>query len=814
MTLSLRWLQDYLQLPVSPEKLSDILTSLGLEVEKMYAWESVKGGLKGIVAGKVLTCIKHPNADKLSLTTVDTGDGTIKNIVCGASNIEAGQTVWVALPDTTLYTQTGDSFVIKVSKIRGEVSEGMICAEDEIGLGESHDGIMVLPDTISPGTKAAEYYAINEDILYEIGLTPNRADATSVLGVAEDIAAYLGVREETFYPVNWPPLPELKGHSDNSGFVIELEDQKRCPRYSGILLDNIVVGPSPAWIQSRLQSIGVKSINNVVDVTNFVLHEMGQPLHAFDADKIEGNKIIVKTLPEGTAFITLDGNEIKLSSEDLMICDGGEKPMCIGGVYGGLNSGVTANTKRIFLEAAYFDAVSIRRSSFKHNLRTEAAKRFEKGGDPELVIKALMRAADLLASVAGARVASSTFDLYPVKIEPARVKLDLQNVRNRTGVPFTSKEISLLLESLRMEFTQSGDDKWEVIIPTNKPDVTREVDVIEEILRVYGFDRIPAPDTMPATIAIESKFAPHRIRKLIGHHLAALGYVEAMNLSLTQPGYYEKTNFTDPSQWVTIHNTSNESLNLMRPDMVIPTLETVRRNVFRKQEDLRMFEFGKVYFQNDGMPGEKEYLVITLTGKPNNENWISGNPANADYFGVKAVVENLLNRLGITSGESVMIDNDPVFDFGMNLKLGDMAICSLGKIASTLTSSFDLKQDVYTALFPFEILVNLTARNQMIVKEVNKYPSVIRDLALVIEENVAFSKLEEIATSSGGNWLSDIEVFDVYRHDDHVGKNKKSVALRFTLDNTERPLTDKDIEDWFSGIQRSLVKETGGEIRR
>lgn len=814
MTLSLRWLQDYLHIPVSPEELASILTSLGLEVEKQMTWESIPGGLKGIVAGKVLTCVKHPNADKLSITTVDVGDGEIRNIVCGASNVGAGQTVWVALPGTTLYTKTGESFTIKISKIRGEESQGMICAEDEIGLGESHDGIMILDDYIAAGTLASDHYEVTEDIIYEIGLTPNRADATSVLGVAEDIAAYLGVRQDTYYAVNWPSIPEIEFAETLVDFKVKVEDNIKCPRYAGVLIDNVVVGPTPSWIKTRLQAIGVKSINNIVDITNFVLHEMGQPLHAFDAANIQQNTVIIKSLPEGTPFRTLDGSEIKLSGEDLMICDGNENPLCMGGVYGGLNSGVTQNTTRVFLEAAYFDAVSIRKSSFRHNLRTEAAKRFEKGGDPLIVLKALNRAVDLILTIAGGKVASQIFDEYPVPVTPRIVKVSLNSVRNKTGVPFTTKEITLLFESLRMPFEVISDNEWSVAIPTNKPDVTREVDVIEELLRVYGFDRIPAPEARPAAIAVESKFAPHRIRKIIGQHLASSGYVEAMNLSLTQPGYYDKVKVADPATFITIHNTSNESLNLMRPEMIIPTLDTVRRNVFRKQEDLRMFEFGKAYTQKDGSPSEKEYLVIAQTGKPFHENWITGNPSSADYFSLKGVVENLLLRIGVRGGNWMPFGNEPAFDFGTYYQLGDLTLATIGRIAGKLLNTFSLKQDVYVALFPVEALVNLAARNQVVVKEVNKFPSVVRDLAIVINEDVPFSRLEEIARTNGGEWLTAIDVFDIYRHDEHVGKGKKSIALRFNLDNTDRPLTDKDIEDWFGGMQRAIVRETGGEIRK
>ncbi|MEO5905671.1 MAG: phenylalanine--tRNA ligase subunit beta, partial [Saprospiraceae bacterium] len=496
MTISLLWLNDYLKTDLTPDQLADALTSIGLEVEKTESWDSIMGGLSGIIAGHVLTCEHHPDADRLSMTTVDVGKESPASIVCGASNVAAGQKVWVALPGTTLYDANGKPWTISISKIRGATSEGMICAEDELGLGKNHDGIMILPDAVHVGTKASEYYKVISDTIFEIGLTPNRSDATSILGVAEDLAAFLTVQGDKIHQVKWPDINPVPDPQDLVEFRVSVGNTDACPRYSGIVISNIQIGPSPDWMQQRLQSIGVKTINNVVDITNFILHEMGQPLHAFDADKISGKEIIVETKPSGTPFLALDGLTYTLYHEDLMICDGQGSPMCIGGVYGGLNSGVSNDTKTVFLEAAHFNAGWVRRTSMRHNLRTEAARRFEKGSDPNITVKALARAAQLLSELAGGTVASGIYDIYPKPILPAQVMLHFATLNAKTGVSFRSEEIMKIVRALNMEVIEKGDHKVLLSIPTNKADVTSEIDVIEEILRIYGFSNIPLPGKM------------------------------------------------------------------------------------------------------------------------------------------------------------------------------------------------------------------------------------------------------------------------------------------------------------------------------
>jgi len=814
MTISLLWLNDYLQLSLTPEEISEAFTSIGLEVEKMENRESIKGGLRGVVAGKVLTCIKHPDADKLSVTTVDVGHSTPSTIVCGANNIAASQTVWIALPETELYDKTGKPWTIKVAKIRGQQSEGMICAEDELGLGTNHDGIMILPDDVKVGTLASEYYQVSSDTIIEIGLTPNRSDATAILGVAYDLAAYLSVQQDTFFVVNAPVIPEIKSSSTASTFKVTVKDSRACPRYSGVVVSGIKIGPSPTWMQQRLQAIGVKSINNVVDITNFVLHEMGQPLHAFDAEKIKGQEIIVQTKQAGTEFLALDNQVYKLHAEDLMICDGDGAPMCIGGVYGGLNSGVSDSTTSIFLEAAHFNAGSVRRSSMRHNLRTEAAKRFEKGSDPNITMKALARAVDLLSQYAGGQVASLLFDIYPSPISPAQVTLSLATLNEKTGVQFSINRVEKILDALQMKFQKGSDNQWEISVPTNKPDVTRDVDVIEEILRIHGFINVALPQKMHTSVAIEAKDNPHRYRTIIGNFLAANGYLECMNMSLTSPAYYKDIAWTDSKNWVTIHNTSNESLNLMRPEMIIPTLETIRRNVSRKQDNLKLFEFGKSYGQRKDQPFENEHLILAVTGKQNAASWLSPSPRVLDYFSLKEMVLALFQRLGVRYNRIENVSDKEGYAFGLDYFEGDVHLVRMGCVDAGLTTSFDIRQPVFIADFNFGNSINVSARSVVIYDELNRFPAVIRDLAIVIDQKITFDQIREVVTASGGSWLTDLEVFDIYLNADHVGEGKMSMALRFTIENKEATLSDKEIESWFSGVQKALAKQLNAEVRK
>lgn len=814
MTISLMWLNDYLKLALTPDEISEALTSIGLEVEGMEPWESIRGGLRGVVAGKVLTCERHPDADRLSVTTVNVGHDKIHHIVCGANNIAAGQTVWVALPETELFDKTGKPWTIKVSKIRGQLSEGMICAEDELGLGTNHDGIIVLPDEVAVGTNASEYYEVFTDTLFEIGLTPNRSDATSIIGVAQDLAAFLSIQKDAYHPVLLPSIPQVPKVTSPSPFKVAVKNPVACPRYSGIVLRNIKIGPTPVWIQQRLQAIGIKTINNVVDITNFILHEMGQPLHAFDADQIHGKEIIVETKRSGTPFLALDNQVYQLHEEDLMICDGAGSPMCIGGVYGGLNSGVKDTTTSIFLEAAHFNAGWVRRTSMRHNLRTEAARRFEKGSDPNITTQALARAADLMMQYAGAVVASDVYDIYPNPISPAQVQLNLVTLNEKTGVRFNPLQVEKLLDALRMEYEKKGNDAWIVAVPTNKADVLREVDVIEELLRIYGFINVELPQKMHTSVAIEARDNPHKFRRLLGQFLASNGFLECMNMSLTQPGYYKGIEWTDSRQWVTIHNTSNESLNLLRPEMIIPTLETIRRNVNRKQEDLRLFEFGKSYLQKKELPEEEEHLVIAMTGNQSPASWLNGSPKQVDYFSLKAAVLSLFQRLGIHPDRVEPLSPDQGFEFGVEYYQGEVRIGRMGCVSMSVADRFDIRQPVYLADLHFHALIHLSLHHTVEYEELNRFPAVVRDLAIVIQQNITFEQVQQVVDESGGDWLTQLEVFDIYKNTEHLGEGKMSMALRFTIENKEATLADKDIDQWFGNVQRALVKGVGAEVRK
>lgn len=814
MTVSLLWLNDYLKTDLTPEQLGDVLTSIGLEVERIEQRDSIMGGLAGIIAGKVLTCEKHPDADRLSLTTVDVGKEKPASIVCGANNIATGQTVWVALPETTLFDTNGKPWTIKVSKIRGALSEGMICAEDELGLGENHEGIIILPDAVQTGSKASNYYKVTSDTIFEIGLTPNRSDATSIIGIAEDLAAYLSIQSDKVVHAEWPVIEEINPAAQKTPFKVSVINNEACPRYSGIIISNITVSPSPEWIQKRLQSIGLKTINNIVDITNFVLHEMGQPLHAFDADKISGDEIRVQTKPSGTPFLALDGQTYSLYHEDLIICDGVDDPMCIGGVYGGLNSGVSNTTTRIFLEAAHFNTGWVRRTSMRHNLRTEAARRFEKGSDPNLTVKALARAANLISTYGGGIIASEIFDIYPNPITPALVTLNFAHLNATTGVQFKTTEVFRIMHALNMQVVEKHDYKVVVAVPTNKADVLREIDVIEEILRIYGFSNVPLPGKMHTSIAIESKHVPHRMRRLIGQVLSSRGFAEAMNMSLTQPAYYKEMETVDRDQWVTIHNTSNESLNLMRPEMIVPMLETLKRNINRKQEDIRLFEFGKSYLLHEGVPVETEHLLLTVTGNQLKDHWQYGSAKAVDFYNLKSEVDSLLTRIGIRQWLSKNMDKPKEFSYGLEYKVGSISIVRFGAVSKKWSDKFDIRQNVFVADFNFDAMINLASQSSTISEELNRFPPVERDLAIVIPSDTSYEDVQNVVLNAGDEWLTNVQVFDLYTNPDHLGPGKLSMALRFTIEKKEGTLTDKDIEQWLSKVQKALVSEVKAEIRK
>lgn len=816
MKISLKWLKELIQIDnFSAQEISEMLTAIGLEVEGMETVESLPGGLKGLLIGEVIECDKHPNADKLSLTRVNVGTGELLQIVCGAPNVAAGQKVVVATVGTELYPSEGDSFTIKKGKIRGEVSEGMICAADEIGLGDDHSGIIVLPADTPVGIAAADYYQIETDTIFEIGLTPNRSDATCHLGVAKDLAAWLKVHHKLAKPVSIPDLSNFHADSTDNHIRVSVENQEACPRYSGLLIDSLHIKESPAWLQNRLRAIGVRPINNVVDITNLVLHESGQPLHAFDADKISENEIIVKTLPEGTVFKSLDGVERKLHAEDLMICDGQGKPMCMGGVFGGIDSGVTDSTTSIFLESAHFNAGFIRRSSMRHNLRTDAAKVFEKGSDPRITIDALKRAALLMKDLAGAKIVSSIIDLYPVSIKPAEVSVRYRRLNELIGVSLEKDQVALILQALDMEIIDKSDTQITVRVPANKADVQREVDVIEEVLRIYGLNQVEMPDYIHSNLSYSKNPDNHQLKSIVGDLLSANGFFEMMNLSLSQSGYYDKNLTHLKEQLIYIHNTSNVHLDIMRPDMLLSGLEVVQHNQNRRQEDLSLFEFGKTYRKQASKEiVESSRLSMFLTGKKQAENWLATTTANVTFFSLKSYVEMIFSRLGISGFQQSEMEQEPNFLYGLKYHRGNKTLAQFGKVHPTIQRNMDIKEEVFYAdLFWEEILSSLPT-SRPTYSELSKYPTIRRDISLVADHSLKFGDIEKIVRKTGKSLIRSCKLFDVYENEQVIGKNKKSYAVSITFEDPSKTLKDKEIDKLMDKIISQCTQSLGATLRQ
>ncbi|WP_273274922.1 phenylalanine--tRNA ligase subunit beta [Maribacter polysiphoniae] len=808
MNISYNWLKQFLKIDWEAKDTAELLTDLGLEVEGISHYETVKGGLKGIVVGHVLTCEQHPNADRLKLTTVDIGLEKPVQIVCGAPNVAKGQNVPVATIGTVLYTKEGESWKIKKGKIRGEESHGMICAEDELGIGESHDGIMVLDDSLTPGTPMAEVVEIESDEVFEIGLTPNRADAMSHYGVARDLKA--GLKQKEVEKELITPSTSNFNITDRSlKMDVLVEDNSLAPRYCGVTLSNLIVQPSPSWLKNRLKAIGLNPVNNIVDATNYVLHEMGQPLHAFDADRIFGKKIVVKTLPKGTKFMTLDGIERELHEEDLMICDG-EKPMCIAGVFGGINTGVTENTKSIFLESAYFDPVSIRKTAKRHGLNTDASFRFERGIDIENVEYSLKRAAMLIKEIAGGDITSDIVDLYPNKKDNYQVFLSFDKIDKLIGQNIPRDTIKSILASLEIKVKNVTESGMGLVIPSYRVDVQREVDVIEEILRVYGYNNIAFGDKLNASIAPISKFEDYNLQYVIGDLLAARGFHEIMTNSLTSPDYVDLIEELKHEQSVTILNPLSTDLSTMRQSMLLNGLETISYNINRKSRNLRFFEFGKTYHQYSDGHVEDKHLSLFVTGNRNSTGWAS--PAKpTDFFFFKSVVENILNRLGILDINTKPIEST-IFSEGLTFTCKKKKVVHFGVVNKSLIKQFDIKQEVLYADFNWDNIIELVPKSEIKFNPIPKYPEVKRDLALLIDERVGFKEIHDIAFQTERNLLKKVNLFDVYTGD-KLPQGKKSYAVSFTLLDEKSTLTDKQIDKIMSKLQQKYTTELGAELR-
>jgi len=821
MKISYNWLKSYINTDLSPDTAGKLLTDCGLEVENIEKTETIKGGLNGVVIGEVKSCIKHPDADKLSITTVDIGKEDLLHIVCGAPNVATGQKVAVATIGTTLYN--GDeSFVIKKSKIRGELSEGMICAEDELGLGESHAGIMVLnPDAVI-GTSAKEYFGIEDDFTFEIGLTPNRSDATSHIGVARDLMAVYNNIEGNSQKMtlNYPDISDFK--IDNHDFKIDIivEDSIACPRYTGVTLSGVEVKESPDWLKKKLLSIGLRPINNIVDISNYVLFECGQPLHAFDADKINGKKVIVRKLAKDTTFVTLDGIERKLSGEDLMICNVSEG-MCIAGVFGGSKSGVTSDTKNIFLESAYFNPTSIRKTSKYHGLKTDASFRYERGCDPNITVYALKRAILLIKEIAGGKVSSDIIDIYPNPLEKKNIEVFYKNINRLIGKEIPKEKIKNILTSLEIEISFENEEGLKLHIPTNKVDVCREADVIEEILRIYGYNNIEIGSSLNSSISYLSKPDNEKIQNIIADYLTNNAFIEIMNNSLSSSEYSKRTDEINSDFNVKMLNPLSKELDVLRQSLIFGGLENISYNINRKTSDLKLYEFGKIYKYHKDVDkrskvnkrfSEEKHLSLFISGNKSPETWgISA--SNVDFFNLKSYIQNIFKRLRINTNK-LFVDkiSNTTFSEALTYSINDKTLLTFGCLQTKLIASFGIKQAVYYADFNWDLLIKLIPLQEISYTEVSKFPEVRRDLALLINKEVSFAEIVKLAYQTEKNLLQKVNLFDVYEGD-KLDAGKKSYAVSFILQDKDKTLNDKQIEGIMNRLIKIYTEKLGAVIR-
>ena len=807
MKISYNWLKQFIKIDLKSEETAILLTDLGLEVEVVEKYQSVRGGLEGVIVGHVLTCEKHPDADRLSITTVDLGDGTPVQIVCGANNVAKGQKVPVATIGTKLFDKEGVEFEIKKGKIRGQESHGMICAEDELGLGTSHDGIMILDATLKPGTPCAKVFNIENDEVFEIGLTPNRADAMSHYGVARDLRASL-LQKNSNIELITPTVSTFRIDKRTLKIDVDVKDSKLAPRYCGVTISGVTVKSSPAWLQNRLKAIGLTPKNNIVDVTNYILHDLGQPLHAFDASKISG-KIIVKTLEAGTKFTTLDDVERTLHEEDLMICD--EKgPLCIAGVFGGKGSGVTETTNSIFLESAYFNPISVRKSAKRHALNTDASFRFERGIDANITEFALKRAALLIKEIAGGEITSDIVDIYPKKIEDFPVFLNFDKTTKLIGQELPKETIKKILASLDIKVNSVTDKGLGLIIPSYRVDVQREVDVIEEILRVYGYNNIDFTKKLNATVANSARTEDYKIQNIIATQLNSLGFHEMIANSLTSPDYVKLSEMLKEEYNVMMLNPLSNDLSAMRQSLLFSGLEAVSYNINRRKGDLKLFEFGKTYHKLPSGYDEPKHLTLFVTGNRNSESW-NTTEKPSDFFLFKGFVDSVLDRLGICKTQNKPAESD-VFAEGIAVACGNDILLEFGTIKKSILKHFDIKQEVLFADFNWNLILKLIS-NKIKFTDIPKYPEVRRDLALLVDKSVTFDTIYHIARQTEKSLLKDINLFDVYQ-----GKNlpegKKSYAVSFTLQDNTKTLTDEQIDKIMNKLQKNLESEVGASLRQ
>ena len=821
MNISYNWLKEYINTSLTPEELAAALTSIGLETGSVEEVESIRGGLRGIVIGKVLTCVEHPDSDHLHVTTVDLGDGQATQIVCGAPNVAAGQTVVVATVGTVLYD--GDNeFKIKKSKIRGVESFGMICAEDEIGVGQSHDGIIVITEDVKPGTPAAEYFGLTSDYVLEVDLTPNRIDAASHYGVARDLAAWATQHSEAL-TLTRPSVDAFKIDRNDGAVSIEVVNSDACPRYSGVTIRGIKVTESPKWLQDRLNTIGVRPINSVVDVTNFILHAIGQPLHCFDLAKIDGEKVVVRNCEEGTPFITLDGVEHKLSAADLMICSA-TKPMCIAGVFGGLDSGVTEATTDVFIESAYFNATSVRKTARRQGLQTDASFRYERGTDPNITMYALKLAALMIKELAGGEICGEPIDIYPNPVAPFDVTLSYDYARGLIGKNIPNETIDAILKALEIEIASTDGNEAQLKVPTYRVDVQRPCDVVEDVLRIYGYNNVEMGTTVHSSLSFKSEAdVDNNLRNLISEQLTACGFNEILNNSLSAERYYAENQAYPVENCVRLLNPLSNDLSVMRQTLLFGGLESVAYNVNRRSADLMMYEFGNVYSFNPQAESTEEKplapyseaskLGIWMTGCVRTAGWLR-QACTATVYDLRAVVENIFARLGINAKEIKLTQGDcSIFSASLQIATrSGKTLGHLGILSKAILKSFDLKQDVFFAELNWAELVKMSARNKVTYTPLPKTMAVKRDLALLVDNAVTLQQIDATVRESERKLLRDVTLFDVYEGD-KLPAGKKSYAINITLQDDERTLNDKQIDAVMNKIITNLRQKVGAELR-
>ncbi len=810
MKISYNWLKQYISIPETAEEIGQTLTGTGLEVESVEPFETIKGGLKGLVIGEVLTCAKHPNADKLSITTVDVGSSAPLQIVCGAPNVAARQKVVVATVGTTVYPTKGEPFLIKSAKIRGEQSEGMICAEDEIGLGESHAGIMVLSTTVANGTSAASFFNIQSDSILEIGLTPNRADAASHIGVARDIKAAKN-RE-----LNWPSITSFKVDNTSLTVPVSVEEPEMCPRFSGVSIANVKVQESPAWLKNSLQAIGLTPINNIVDVTNFICHELGQPLHAYDVAEITGKKISVKTLPAGSKFKTLDGKERSLLATDLMVCDGEGNGMCLAGVFGGINSGITEKTTNVFLEGAYWSPNVIRKTSMHHGLKTDASFRFERGTDPNGTLYAVKRAALLIQELAGGEIASEVVDIYPTKIQNRIIEVKDKNVNRLIGKSLSRDVIFGILESLDIQITDKKEDRFTVSVPPYRVDVTQEADVVEEVLRIYGFNNIELTEIAGTDyLASFPDKDINKFKRSVGEMLSGNGFFEILTNSLSNAAYQLKHKLAFNGEPIEILNKLSEEQGILRQTMLFTGIEVCAYNINRRQKDLKLFEFGKIYWKDAAKQGKEKYceeerLALYLSGSFETENWQTKS-RQVTYYDLAQFISQVLQKSAIENSNQEAFA-DPLFEFGVKILKGTKEIGKIGKVKTTLLKDFGVKQEIFYADLSTALLFKM-ANPKFVVTEVPKFPEVRRDLSLVIDKKVTFAEIKDLVSATEKRLVKELIAFDVYEGD-KIPQGKKAYALGFTLLDEAKTLTDDEIDKTMNKLMSAFEEKMGAVIRK